>query len=277
VADKKDKLDASREMMDYTPGMMQSLSEEGYNPRTFRPLTPAQKKQLPYTLAGATNLQGIAALPMDKNTGGSTLRSSAKSGRDKGASLLKINSNPNPYSSDFKGVAAHEAEHVLGNQGLGVASNINGVWDSMLSGQSSGSRNQVVNRLVEHAPYLQEKWGLAPVDVKEGYFSSNIQGRRDSPNFLYEQLATLSALEQAQNKRLTDDPYVRKHILKTPDERAAYNAVTGLRQSRLDAKDLPPYTMQPDKTDPLFLDRIKQMMGFANGGMIPDQSRQKLI
>jgi hypothetical protein len=101
--------------------------------------------------------------------------------------------------------------------------------------------------------------------------------RPDANNFLYEQLATLSALEQSKNKRLTDDPYVRKHILKTKDERETYNALTGLRQSRLDAKDLPPYTRQDDKTDPSLGQKLKSMLGFANGGVVPNAGNQKLI
>jgi hypothetical protein len=39
---------------------------------------------------------------------------------------------------------------------------------------------------------------------------------------------------------------LRKTLFEDPDVRRAYSAVTGLRQTRLDPRDLPPYTLQPD-------------------------------
>jgi hypothetical protein len=103
--------------------------------------------------------------------------------------------------------------------------------------------------LLAHAPYLAEKWGLDKADTVDGYFSKRVSARPDKNNFLYEQLATLSALEQVANRSLTDDPYIRKHVLKTPAEREAYNAMTGLRQTRLDPRDIAPYTPVSDKYD----------------------------
>ena len=164
---------------------------------------------------------------------------------------------------------AHEAEHALIDQGRGEGSDINPMWDSMVS-EKDARRGEIVNRLVKNSDYLVKNWGLSPGDAKRGYFSPKVLPRSDSHNFLYEQMATLSALEQQQGKRFVEDPYVRKHILKTPGERETYEALTGLRQTRLDAKDLPPYTRQPGSTsiksdpdvkeDDGFMAKIKSML-----------------
>ena len=222
----------------------------------------------PYTQAGASQLKGQYLDPtMRENLQGVTYIDK------QGNSFIALN----PADTDQARTHAHEMEHVLANQGLGHGSQINKLWSQTVDDPSYSSRGNIVKRLVDHAPYLQEKWGLDPKDVEQGYFSKNVLKRPDANNFLYEQLATLSALEQSKNKRLTDDPYVRKHILKTKDERETYNALTGLRQSRLDAKDLPPYTRQDDKTDPSLGQKLKSMLGFANGGVVPNAGNQKLI
>ena len=259
------------------------------NPKTFENLPPDLKKSLltdygysglaalqpvpsklptePYTLAGASQLRGEYFDPyLDNNTQGVTYKDK------QGNSFVSLN----PRGTDQTNTRAHEMEHVLANQGLGSAARLNSLWDDTVNDFDS-RRGNIVSRLVEHAPYLQEKWGLEPIDVESGYFSKNVLKRPDTRNFLYEQMATLSGLEQSKNKRLTDDPYVRKHILKTKAERETYNALTGLRQSRLDAKDLPPYTRQDDKTDPSLVQKLKSMLGFANGGIVPNAGNKKLI
>ena len=229
---------------------------------------PKDLPTVPYTQAGASQLKGQYFDPsMRESMGGVTYRDT------EGNSFVML--NPKETSRNKQVTHAHEMEHVLANQGLGAGSQLNVKYDE-LSRNSGGAgaayRFNIVKRLVEHAPYLQEKWGLDPQDVKEGYFSSNVLKRPDSSNFFYEQLATLSALEQVKNKRLTDDPYVRDNILKTRNERAIFNALTGLRQSRLDAKDLPPYTPQPDKNDPSVMEKLKKLLGFAKGGMVERRS-----
>ena len=96
---------------------------------------------------------------------------------------------------------------------------------------------------------------------------------------MYEQLATLSALEQMNKKKLTDDPYVRNNILTTRDQRETYNALNGLRQSRLDPRDLAPYTRYEDKNDPSTSTKLKNGLGFSKGGLIdkPIAGNSKLI
>jgi len=228
---------------------------------------PSNLGTAPYTLAGASQLRGEYFDPyLDENTQGVAYND------NQGNSLVALN----PRGTDQRNTRAHEMEHVLANQGLGAAPRLNSLWDKTVNDLDS-RRGVIVSRLVEHAPYLQEKWGLEPIDVESGYFSKNVLKRPDARNFLYEQMATLSGLEQSQNKRLTDDPYVRKHILKTKAERETYNALTGLRQSRLDAKDLPPYTRQPDKSDPTFFQKLKDLVGLASGGHVENAGNKKLI
>jgi hypothetical protein len=234
---------------------------------------PKDLPTVPYTQAGASQLQGQYYDPnMSADRGGVTYHDEA------GNSFVMLNPNETPRDKQI--THAHEMEHVLANQGLGAGSMINKKYDE-LSRDAGGAayRSEIVKRLVEHAPYLQEKWGLDPQDVKEGYFSPSVLKNRYSSNFFAEQTATLSALEQVKNKRLTDDPYVRDNIFKTRGERAVFNALTGLRQSRLDAKDLPPYTPQPDKNDPSTMQKLKKFLGFAKGGMVerqPDDNRRYL-
>jgi len=233
--------------------------------RALQPL-PKDSPTVPYTQAGASQLKGQYFDPnMGEGRRGVAYRDT------EGNSFVML--NPNDTLFNKKITHAHEMEHVLANQGLGAASLINSKYDD-LSHNSGGAayRSEIVKRLVEHAPYLQEKWGLDLESVKDGYFSPNVLKRPDSFNFFAEQAATLSALEQAKNKRLTDDPYVRDNILKTRNERAIFNTLTGLRQSRLDAKDLPPYTPQPDKNDPSAMEKLKKLLGFAKGGLVERRS-----
>lgn len=229
---------------------------------------PANAPYTPYTQAGATQLQGQY---YDPNLRASTLGNTY--GDPAGNSIVTLN----PKDNTPQITRAHEMEHVLADQGLGSGAKINSMWNKLSTPDGGAYRGEIVQRLVEHAPYLQKNWGLDPGSVETGYFSPNVLKRPDKHNFLYEQMATLSALEQAKNKRLTDDPYVRENILKNSAERETYNALTGLRQSRLDAKDLPPYTRQPDKNDPTVFQKLKTMLGFANGGVVPNAGNNKLI
>ena len=189
----------------------------------------------PYTKAGATKLQGEMSMPaMDRSVDGATMSA--------GADTFVVQ---NPRAANPTMARAHEMEHVLAAQGQEKPSSLNLKWDELV-GKDGARRGEIVDRLLAAGPYLAQKWGLDQNAVKAGYFSPQVAQRDDKHNFLYEQMATLSALEQMSNKRLVDDPYIRKHVLRTPAERETYDALTGLRQSRLDAKDLPPYTRQPE-------------------------------
>ena len=215
-----------------------NLRRKGIYPDDMNALQGILSPPAPYTKSGATGLLGeYTVRDMSSNLQGVTLNEGNDATSNRSLSLL------NPQGSDIQGTRAHEIEHALAMQGLGDASAINTKWDEL----SKTKRGDMVRRLLNVAPYLVSNWGLPKSDAETGYFSSNVKGRPDTNNFLYEQMATLSALEQKANKRLTDDPYLREHVFQNDAERETYNALTGLRQTRLDAKDLPPYTRQPDK------------------------------
>jgi len=204
-------------------------------------LLPPTGVKAPYTSAGASGLFGPYVLnDMMDGTRGVTIANN-RDGASSTPSLMFYNKS---VGKTDKLTPGHEMEHVLANQGFGRASALNTKWDELVG--DGAKRLEMVQRLVEHAPYLASKYGLPPNDVNTGYFSKDVLSSGQAHNYLYEQLATLSALEQAQNASLTKDPYLRKNVFKTPAERETYNALTGLRQSRLDAKDLPPYTRQPE-------------------------------
>jgi len=85
--------------------------------------------------------------------------------------------------------------------------------------------------------YLSKKLNLG----KDQYFGRI--GDQDQP--LFEYIADLSGIETHYGIDLTQDPVIRKKVFGDDDRIIqAYKSVTGLRQQRLDAKDLPPYTYQ---------------------------------
>jgi len=212
--------------------LQETLRASGVRPAD---LFSGVKGAAPYTSAGATKLQGEMSMPsMDRSVDGATVSA--------GADTFIVQ---NPRAANPTMARAHEMEHALAAQGQEKPSALNLKWDELV-GKNGARRGEIVDRLLAAGPYLAQKWGLDASAVKAGYFSPQVAQRDDKHNFLYEQMATLSALEQMANKRLVDDPYIRKHVLRTPAERETYDALTGLRQSRLDAKDLPPYTRQPE-------------------------------
>lgn len=241
--------------------------------------TKAKLGRDPYTKTGVASLMGEAYdMNMPSDTQGTTYREAV----DAPSSRSFITYSPkDPHPELTK---AHEMEHALAAQGRGAGSKLNPMWDDMV-GKEGAQRAEIVKRLVEHAPYLNKQWGLPSTHVEGGYFSPGVLKRPDARNFLYEQMATLSALEQGKNKRFVEDPYVRKNILRTPAERETYEALTGLRQTRMDARDLPPYTRQPGSTDlpeekskdESFTTKLRQLLGFANGGMVEKAGNKKTI
>jgi hypothetical protein len=167
----------------------------------------------------------------------------------------------NPKDGNKADTIAHETEHLLARQNLGRGSNINTKFDELI-GDNGLKRIQFVQKAVQAAPYLKEKYGL-----QSAYFQPEMvefQGRR-AKNLLYEQLASLAALEQRHKVDLTKDEELRKTLFSRPDVRETYNALTGLRQTRLDPRDLPPHTRVPE---PGMLDAIKGVFKRADGGMV---------
>jgi len=259
----------TREQIDY-------LQRRGINPYSVEAVP---QKIMPYTSAGATQMRGagldslrsgLRGITFPEGSDPSKYSDSGYSGR----SHMLLNKDQPP--EELKKTLAHEMEHALMVQNLSTqGKDINSEWER-LTGYGVKDRAALVRKLAEHGPYLRDKWGLDPEAAQRGYFGKG-DATHHNPNLLQEQFATLSSLEQDKNKRLTDDPYIREHIFTSPTERAAYNALTGLRQTRLDAKDLPPYTLQPDKNDQTMMDKVKSLFKFAKGGYIPNAGNNKLI
>lgn len=167
----------------------------------------------------------------------------------------------NPKEGNNPDTIAHETEHLLARQNLGRGSNINTKFDELI-GDNGLKRIQFVQKAVQAAPYLKEKYGL-----QSAYFTPEMvefQGRR-AKNLLYEQLASLSALEQRHKIDLTKDEELRKTLFAHPAVRETYNALTGLRQTRLDPRDLPPHTRV---AEPGIFDSIKGVFKRADGGPV---------
>jgi hypothetical protein len=166
-------------------------------------------------------------------------------------------------SEDYPDTIAHETEHLLARQNLGSAANINSKFDELI-GNKGISRLNFVRDAVKAAPYLKEKYDLQSsyLDPKMFEFQTKFGLGK---NLLYEQLASLAALEQRHKIDLTKDPELRKTLFSRPDVRETYNALTGLRQTRLDPRDLSPYTRV---AEPGMLDAIKGVFKRAEGGPV---------
>jgi hypothetical protein len=94
--------------------------------------------------------------------------------------------------------------------------------------EAGGNANKFREAFKLVAPYLEEKYGF--------YLQPSLS----------ENLTELSAVEQARNVDFTDDPYLRKNLFKNHSDRVAYRATSGLRKTKLDAKDLKPYEPVPE-------------------------------
>jgi hypothetical protein len=107
-----------------------------------------------------------------------------------------------------------------------------------------------VQSVVENQDKLKNFFGQ---EIVSGYINmtpdtlKKLQQRGGDRGLFAEQIASLSALEQATGKSLTRDPEMRKLF---PDTKmmAVYDALTGFRQTRTDARDLPPHTPLPSYT-----------------------------
>jgi hypothetical protein len=155
---------------------------------------------------------------------------------------------------------AHESEHLLARQQLGKPSEINTMFDSLANDPKQGRaiRSQFVKDAARVYPYLQEKYGLDSM-----YFSPKMlefQGPI-APNLAYEMMADLVAIEAKTGTDITKDPYLRKNLFKDRETREIFSALTGLRQTRLDAKDLPPHTRQKETGSGFFSDLMEKLRG----------------
>ncbi len=195
----------------------------------------------------------------------------------------------NPENKNPAQTASHEANHILARKQLGAAANINQKFDELLgdfttrknkAGEEEKKylgrkRTDFVRAASEAYPYLKEKYGIesAYLDPKMLEFQAKA-GKL--PNLLYEQLATLASIEDTQGVDLTKDPVLRKTLFKDRDVRETYNALTGLRMTRLDRHDIEPMTRVEEPTTGT-IDKFKRMIGFAEGGYVENAGNKKLI
>jgi hypothetical protein len=227
---------------------------------------------MPYTSAGIPGLT-VRDMPFlsDTNSLGFVLNSNALK-NEMSNRTMKPNIFVRPDADNH--TIGHETEHLLARQNLGFSQSTRDKFEELL--KESGTKPYLgtasfLNGLAESLPYLKEKYGISDGYMDKGFI------RRDGSVGLHELLATLAGAESTLGVDLTKDPELRKTMFKDKSVREAYNAVTGLRQTRLDPRDIAPYTRVEEPAGPGITDKLKSMLGFANGGMVPDAGNTKLI
>lgn len=235
------------------------------------------KKQLPYTAFGLPSLQVKEVIGQDgSNTSGFVFADPKLKNQDKNPSFSQtVFVRPDPTPTTI----GHEIEHLLARQNLGHPVDVRDkfkklVGENALSPlgrdvEGSEATRKFLNNLVEVAPYIQKKYGVSNAYLDPEFI------KKQGDVGLYEILATLGGLESTLGVDLTRDPELRKKLFNTSNIREAYNAVTGLRQTRTDSKDLPPYTRLPEDTG--VKGALKRYFGFAEGGDVPHAGNKKLI
>ena len=245
----------------------EQLRGEGVDPSRLKERSIPSREQ-PYTSAGLPSLQVFDTPALQgTNTQAFMLGSNRIADFDKNrrqAQAVFMRSDATPYA------LAHEQEHLLARQGLGTPAAINNKFDELLGKKSSSVRNRFVKDAIGAAEHLKTKYG-----IEDAYFSP--QMLEQGGTALYEQLASLAGYEAANNVDLTKDPVLRKTLFKDKEVRETYNAITGLRQTRLDARDLPPYTRQSEPAEPGMIDKLRKMIGYANGGYVENAGNSNLI
>jgi len=246
---------------------LEQLRSEGIDPSRLKERKIPSREQ-PYTSAGLPSLQ-VFDTPALQGTnteafmlGSNLIADFDKNRRQAQAVFLRQDADKNAI--------AHEQEHLLARQGLGTPAAINSKFDELVGKKSSSVRNRFVKDAIGAAEHLKTKYG-----IEDAYFSP--QMLEQGGTALYEQLASLAGYEAANNVDLTKDPVLRKTLFKDKEVRETYNAITGLRQTRLDARDLPPYTRQSEPAEPGMMDKLKKMIGYANGGYVENVGNNKLI
>lgn len=135
----------------------------------------------------------------------------------------------------------HEGDHLMALQGRGHGLATNNEYDRLAVDVYPGmlpGRWELVERLASAEPRFAKKYGM-----DSAYFTPEMLKYQGAfaRNLLAEQLATLSGMEQSKRVDIINDPEFRD-VFKEPQLRAALSSLMGLRQTRLDAKDLQPYT-----------------------------------
>ncbi len=232
-----------------------------FDPETQALLATEQAKVLRYgsgldsTFTGATS----AGLPAYKESGitspaygRSTMAfaynpENMKTGGDKRGMSQVAFMNPRGLigasEDEIQQVKAHEVEHLLSRQNLIPKVKFNQQFDQ-LYGNKVG-RSKFVNAVFDNADYLKSKYNIAASDYFNKDYAKRISNGKVE-NLLNEQFAALSALEQVRGVDLTQDSVLRKTLFSDPAMRETYRAMTGLRQTRLDPRDISPYTRVPE-------------------------------
>lgn len=244
-------------MSDLDQDTLRMLIEQGIDPTRLKTLPT---KGLPPNTAGIPNLL-VKETPELKgsNVAGFMLSDPRikQTQRNRGMSqAMFVEPGTSPETT------AHEAEHLMARTQLGHPSDINEKFDALI--QKPNARGNFVRTAMDIAPYLKSKYGLS-----NAYFDPRILKRNEAATVLYEQLASLASIEQTLGVDLTKDPELRKTLFKDKDVRETYNALTGLRQTRLDPRDISPYTRVPEKdtsTAQSLLEKTKKSLGFNGGG-----------
>ena len=258
--------------MEYDPKTREYLRDEQLP--SSEEYTSISKRQLPSTAAGLPGLL-VREMPFleDSNVSGFVLSNPRNIPENR---KLQQNVFVRPSASDA--TIAHEIEHLLARQNLGEGSSINQKFDELI-GDKDGKvkRSMFVSNAIKSLPYLEEKYGL----VKNAYFNPVAMRAMTGNDFgvgFYEILASLAGLEASKNVDLTKDPVLRETLFADKDVRETYNALTGLRQTRLDPRDIAPYTRVKEKEkEESTMQKIKSKLGFSWGGHIPQAGNNKLI
>ena len=232
--------------------------------------TLRKPEPMPYTEAGIPNLL-VRDMPYltDSNARGFVLGSNRIANENLNRGL-----QPNIFMQPSAGkqTIAHELEHLLARQNAGFSTETRDRFANMVGDPKFKTTvPKFLDGLKESLPYLKAKYGL-----EDGYMTPEFIDKQGRVG-LYEIFATLAGAESSLNVDLTKDPELRKTMFKDKNVREAYNAVTGLRQTRLDAKDLPPYTRIPEPAEPGMMEKIKKYLGFADGGYVENAGNKKLI
>lgn len=240
-------------------------------PSSERATRLRSNQDLPYNTAGLPGLL-VREMPYldDTNARGLVLSSNLIKKADANRALQQ---NMFVASDADADTVAHEAEHLLARQNSGFSTTPRDKFLDMLGkGRAAyDAQDSFLNGLKESLPYLKEKYGIENAYMDPAFIDK--QGKVG----LYEIFATLAGTEAAKNVDLTKDPELRKTMFSNRRVREAYNAVTGLRQTRLDPRDLPPYTMQEEPVEPGVWGKLKRMIGYAEGGYVDNAGNSKLI
>ena len=169
--------------------------------------------------------------------------------------IINLNTALSPGEREI--TTLHELEHSMDARGGDIYGRPNfaklGGMDNnyraySLMGDDWTPIKDTVKNMVDNREKLEKFFGR-PLDNsyfrKDSYDNLKKVGKERA--MFSEQLASLSALEQTTGKFLTQDPEMRELF---PNYRmmAVYDALTGPRQTRMDARDLPPHTPVPSYT-----------------------------